>query len=172
MSNSFRAVEDKLKHRSEIANIVKKARLEGKTVVFTNGCFDILHVGHVRYLQDARVLGDILVVGVNTDDSVRRLKGPTRPVVSEWERAEILAALQCVDYVILFSEDTPVELITAIQPSIHVKGGDYKVEDLPEAKAVINGGGKVVIVSFSSTSSEEFSTTNVIGKILNEKRGG
>jgi glycerol-3-phosphate cytidylyltransferase len=111
-----------------------------------------------------------LVVGVNTDDSVRRLKGPTRPVVSEWERAEILAALQCVDYVSLFNEDTPVELITAIRPSIHVKGGDYKVEDLPEAEAVIAGGGKIVIVSFSSTDSEGFSTTNVIGKIMNERR--
>ena len=170
MSNSFRAVEDKLKRRSELAEAVKKARAEGKTVVFTNGCFDILHVGHVRYLQDARALGDLLVVGVNTDDSVRRLKGPTRPVVSEWERAEILAALQCVDYVSLFNEDTPVELITAIRPSIHVKGGDYKVEDLPEAEAVIAGGGKIVIVSFSSTDSEGFSTTNVIGKIMNERR--
>lgn len=170
MSISFRAVEKKLKRRSELAEAVKKARAEGKTVVFTNGCFDILHVGHVRYLQDARALGDLLVVGVNTDDSVRRLKGPTRPVVSEWERAEILAALQCVDYVSLFNEDTPVELITAIRPSIHVKGGDYKVEDLPEAEAVIAGGGKIVIVSFSSTDSEGFSTTNVIGKIMNERR--
>jgi rfaE bifunctional protein nucleotidyltransferase chain/domain len=170
MGNSFRAVEEKLKRRSELAEAVKKARAEGKTVVFTNGCFDILHVGHVRYLQDARALGDLLVVGVNTDDSVRRLKGPTRPVVSEWERAEILAALQCVDYVSLFNEDTPVELITAIRPSIHVKGGDYKVEDLPEAEAVIAGGGKIVIVSFSSTDSEGFSTTNVIGKIMNERR--
>jgi len=170
MSISYRAVETKLKRRSELAEAVKKAREEGKTVVFTNGCFDILHVGHVRYLQDARALGDLLVVGVNTDDSVRRLKGPTRPVVSEWERAEILAALQCVDYVSLFNEDTPVELITAIRPSIHVKGGDYKVEDLPEAEAVIAGGGKIVIVSFSSTDSEGFSTTNVIGKIMNERR--
>jgi len=170
MSISFRAVETKLKRRSELAEAVKKARADGKTVVFTNGCFDILHVGHVRYLQDARALGDLLVVGVNTDDSVRRLKGPTRPVVSEWERAEILAALQCVDYVSLFNEDTPVELITAIRPSIHVKGGDYKAEDLPEAEAVIAGGGKIVIVSFSSTDSEGFSTTNVIGKIMNERR--
>jgi rfaE bifunctional protein nucleotidyltransferase chain/domain len=170
MGISFRAVEEKLKRRSELAEAVTKARAEGKTVVFTNGCFDILHVGHVRYLQDARALGDLLVVGVNTDDSVRRLKGPTRPVVSEWERAEILAALQCVDYVSLFNEDTPVELITAIRPSIHVKGGDYKVEDLPEAEAVIAGGGKIVIVSFSSTDSEGFSTTNVIGKIMNERR--
>ncbi len=170
MGISYRAVENKLKRRSELAEAVRKARAEGKTVVFTNGCFDILHVGHVRYLQDARALGDLLVVGVNTDDSVRRLKGPTRPVVSEWERAEILAALQCVDYVSLFNEDTPVELITAIRPSIHVKGGDYKVEDLPEAEAVIAGGGKIVIVSFSSTDSEGFSTTNVIGKIMNERR--
>lgn len=169
MSN-FRAVENKLKRRSELAEIVKSARADGKSVVFTNGCFDILHVGHVRYLQDARALGDILVVGVNTDDSVRRLKGPTRPVVSEWERAEILCSLECVDYVSLFNEDTPVELITAVKPSIHVKGGDYKVEDLPEAKVVIENGGKVVIVSFSSTESEGFSTTNVIGKIQSEKR--
>ena len=93
--------------------------------MFTNGCFDILHIGHVRYLEAARALGDVLVVGVNTDDSVRRLKGPDRPLNPEAERAEILAALECVDCVTLFDEATPIELILAIKPDIHCKGGDY-----------------------------------------------
>jgi rfaE bifunctional protein nucleotidyltransferase chain/domain len=164
-NNSFRAVNHKLKSRTELATAVSEAKSRGKVVVFTNGCFDILHVGHVRYLQDARSLGDVLVIGVNTDESVRRLKGPERPLVSEQVRAEILSALECVDYVTLFPEGTPVELITAIHPDIHVKGGDYKPEDLPEAEAVRAGGGRVVIVSFASTESEGFSTTNLIGKI-------
>lgn len=169
LNKSFRAVNNKLKRRSALAEIVQTARAKNKKVVFTNGCFDILHAGHVRYLQDARALGDMLVVGLNTDLSVKRLKGPTRPIVCEWERAEVLSALECVDYVALFDEDTPVELISAIKPSIHVKGGDYKLEDLPEAKVVMEYGGEVVIVPFSSTESEGLSTTNVIDKIASEK---
>ncbi len=132
--------------RSAIELCAHEWRQQGKKIVFTNGCFDILHVGHVRYLQEARALGDLLVVGVNTDASVRRLKGPTRPINPEEERAELLAALACVDYVSLFDEQTPEVLIGLIQPHIHVKGGDYKIEDLPEAKVVQGYGGQVVIM--------------------------
>jgi rfaE bifunctional protein nucleotidyltransferase chain/domain len=147
-----------------------KARSAGKVVVFTNGCFDLLHVGHIRCLQQARAKGDLLVVGVNTDASVRKLKGPDRPINPESDRAERLAALQCVDYVTLFPEDTPIELITAIRPDIHVKGGDYAPEDLPEAEAVRAVGGQVEIIPFSATDSERFSTTNTLQSITRTRK--
>lgn len=115
-----------IKSHDEIAALAKRLKREGKTVVFTNGCFDILHVGHVKYLQEAKSYGDVLIVGLNTDDSVRILKGPTRPVNPEADRAYILAALEAVDYVVLFSDDTPYELIKSIAPDILVKGGDYE----------------------------------------------
>jgi len=123
-------------------------RRAGKArIVFTNGVFDILHVGHVRYLQAARELGDTLLVGVNSDDSVRRLKGPSRPLNPEAERAEVIAALACVDSVCLFSEDRPDVLIKAVRPSVHAKGGDYKDADaLPETPLVRALGGEVVIL--------------------------
>lgn len=164
--SSFRGALDKILDRAVLGDAVETAKSQGLTVVFTNGCFDILHVGHIRYLQDARARGDVLVVGVNSDDSVRKLKGPQRPVVSEVDRAEILAALECVDYVTVFDEDTPVELILAIKPNVHVKGGDYKPEDLPEGDAVRSVGGRVEIVPFTSTATEGRSTTNLIGKIV------
>lgn len=169
-NRSFRSAAVKVLERDALRNAVEKAKSEGKTVVFTNGCFDILHIGHVRYLQDARSLGDILVVGVNSDESVRRLKGPERPVVPEYERVEILSALECVDYVTIFGEPTPVELITTIRPNVHVKGGDYKPEDLPEAEAVRSIGGRVEIVPYTSTDTEGRSTTNLIGKIMRTHR--
>ncbi|MDQ2733127.1 MAG: D-glycero-beta-D-manno-heptose 1-phosphate adenylyltransferase [Armatimonadota bacterium] len=122
--------------RAAISKEAAHRRRAGQTVVFTNGCFDILHVGHVRYLQAARREGDCLFVGVNSDRSVQELKGPTRPLVSEDERAEILAALSCVDGVCIFDERGSEELIRAIQPAIHVKGGDYQPDDLPEAAVV------------------------------------
>lgn len=159
----------KLMERLELANVVREAKAAGRTVVFTNGCFDILHVGHVRYLKEARALGDVLVLGVNSDDSVRRLKGPERPINSEDDRAEVLAALECVDYVTIFAEDTPVELIAAIRPDIDVKGGDYVIEDMPEAKVMHSIGGRVEIIPFSATDSKGFSTT---GTLLSMKRKG
>jgi len=115
-------------------------------VVTTNGCFDILHVGHLATFRHAKGLGDTLVVLVNDDDSVCRLKGPRRPVVPAADRAELVAALEPVDYVVLFSEDTPVEALAAIKPAVHVKGGDYRAEELPETPTVEAGGGRVVIV--------------------------
>lgn len=151
--------------REELSKAVGEAKAAGKTVVFTNGCFDILHVGHVRYLQQARSKGDLLVVGVNTDDSVRKLKGPDRPINPENDRAELLAALESVDYVTLFCEDTPIELIRAIRPDIHVKGGDYKPEDMPEAEVVRSYGGRVEVIPFWATESEGFSTTKTVDSI-------
>lgn len=120
-------------------------RVGGKSVVFTNGCFDVVHAGHTSYLAWARSLGDVLVVGLNGDDSVRRLKGPQRPFVP-WEgRAAVLAALRSVDVVVGFDESTPVELIAALQPDIHVKSEQYRVEELPERFAVESHGGRIVL---------------------------
>ncbi len=128
---------------------VEEALLQraGRKLVFTNGVFDILHTGHVRYLQHACTLGDLLIVGMNTDASVKRLgKGPNRPVNGLDDRMEVLAALRAVDGVVAFDEDTPERLIEVLRPEVHVKGGDYTVESLPEAKIVAGYGGEVVIV--------------------------
>ncbi len=144
--------------------IVNLAKEQGKKVVFTNGCFDILHVGHVSYLENAKRQGDILIVGVNSDESTRRLKGPTRPINNENDRACMLSALKSVDYTIIFDEDTPEDLIAYLRPSIHVKGGDYKKDDLPETKIVEAYGGKVVILNFV----EGKSTTNIVNKIMGD----
>ena len=135
----------KIYQRSELASILQRLKAEGKTVVTTNGCFDVLHLGHLRYLQAARQLGNLLVVGINSDSSVRQLKGENRPLVPEAERAEMLAGLECVDYVVIFPELTPVDLLSELKPSIHVKGGDYKLEQLIERKVVEENGGKVVV---------------------------
>lgn len=134
----------------------------GKKVVFTNGCFDILHVGHVQYLQEARAFGDILIVGVNNDASVSTLKGPGRPIFSEAHRARIIASLESVNYVVIFSESTPIELVKRIQPDIHVKGGDYREEDLPEAEIVRDYGGDIAIVPYI----DNYSTSRIIQEIL------
>lgn len=150
--------------RIEAAKLVDEMKKDGKKVVFTNGCFDILHVGHLRYLNEAREQGDILIVGVNSDDSVKRLKGPTRPINNEIDRAEMLTGLKAVDYAVVFTEDTPVELIEELKPSIHVKGGDYKKEDLPETEVVERNGGIVKILTLV----EGKSTTNVVNKIMDK----
>lgn len=132
---------------AELAARADALRAAGKRIVFTNGVFDILHVGHVRYLEEARALGDALLVGVNSDASVRRLKGPARPINLEDERAELLAALRCVDGVCIFEEDRPDALIAAVRPHIHAKGGDYGSPDaLPETPLVRSLGGEVVIL--------------------------
>lgn len=130
-------------------------------IVFTNGCFDILHIGHIRYLQEAAKLGDLLIIGLNSDESVKRLKGPERPINNEAERAEMLAALGFVDYVTVFTEDTPLELINMIQPDVLVKGGDYAPNDVVGKKEVEGRGGKLVLIPFVAGKS----TTNIIEKI-------
>jgi D-beta-D-heptose 7-phosphate kinase/D-beta-D-heptose 1-phosphate adenosyltransferase len=133
----------------ELTELLPNWRASGKRLVLTNGTFDILHVGHVRYLQAARAMGDILVVGINSDLSARGYKGPGRPVVPQDERAEIVAALRCVDYVTIFEEPTATALVQALHPDIYVKGGDYDgSKPLPEAEAVQSYGGQVRIVSF------------------------
>jgi D-beta-D-heptose 7-phosphate kinase/D-beta-D-heptose 1-phosphate adenosyltransferase len=134
-----------------------------KKIVFTNGCFDIMHVGHMRYLQEAAKLGDILVVGLNSDASVKRLKGPERPINSEMDRAEMMCALGFIDYVVIFEEDTPIELIKKIRPDVLVKGGDYSNEYVVGTKEVEERGGKLVLFPFV----EGKSTTNIIRKIQN-----
>lgn len=152
--------------RSELGALGDTLRAAGRRIVFTNGCFDLLHVGHLRYLEQARALGDVLVVGLNADASVRGLKGPKRPVVPEDERAELLAGLRCVDYVTLFEEPVPNETLAALRPHFHVKGGDYEAESLPETPLVRSLGGEVVIMPLV----EGRSTTNVVQRILESER--
>lgn len=132
--------------RERLATLVATLRRQKKRLVTTNGVFDLLHVGHVRYLQQARTFGDVLIVGVNSDASARRLhKGPHRPIVPDLERAEMLLALRCVDYVTLFDEDDPRVLLEIIRPDVHVKGGDYTLERIVEREVVERYGGRVVI---------------------------
>jgi D-glycero-beta-D-manno-heptose 1-phosphate adenylyltransferase len=137
-------MSDKVLTSAELVPLLDRARTQKKRIVFTNGCFDLLHVGHTRYLQAAKALGDILVVGVNSDSSVRSLnKSPDRPIVSESQRAEVLAALCCVDYVVMFSEPDPLSLITTLQPDVLVKGGDWAVERIVGRDVVERRGGTV-----------------------------
>lgn len=151
-------IYDKILNRESLEDKLNLWREEGKTIVFSNGCFDILHRGHVEYLSKAADLGNILIIGLNTDDSVRRLKGPSRPVNDEKSRAILLAALEFVDAVIFFDEDTPYNLIKCVLPDVLVKGKDYKAEDIVGYDIVTNNGGKVETIDLV----EGFSTTNVI----------
>ncbi len=147
--------------RETLSTVCRELKANGKKVVFTNGCFDILHIGHVTYLEKAARLGDILVIGLNSDASVSALKGPSRPVNNENDRAGILSALKFVDYVSVFDEDTPFELVSAIMPDIIVKGGDYTPETIVGADIVTQNGGEVVVIPLV----EGKSTTNIIRKI-------
>ena len=151
----------KISPTSEAIKTVVKWKSRGYKIVFSNGCFDILHAGHVDYLEKARKIGDRLIVGINTDNSIRRIKGPTRPIIDEVSRSRILAALEFVDMVVLFREDTPIELIKAIKPDILVKGKDYDISNIIGADFVMQNGGKVETVELT----EGFSSTNVIKKI-------
>ncbi len=150
---------------SNLKRIIQKLKKTGKVIVFTNGCFDILHAGHVDYLQKAKKLGDVLVIALNTDTSVRKLKGKNRPIVSEKDRAKVLAALECVDYVTFFDELTPFEIIKNLKPDILVKGADYKHKEIVGRDTVLSYGGKVKTVSLIKGKS----TTLLIEKIKNEK---
>jgi rfaE bifunctional protein nucleotidyltransferase chain/domain len=148
-------------NRQELAEELAKLRKQGKKIVTTNGCFDILHVGHMQILNQAKALGDVLVVGVNSDASVERLKGKERPVITADDRAELLANLNSVDYVTIFEEDTPTEFLEVAKPDIHVKGADYEITALEEAPLVESYGGKVVLLKLRPGRS----TTNLIKKI-------
>ncbi len=147
--------------KDKIADFCDILRAGGKKIVFTNGCFDILHAGHVRYLTQARSFGDCLVLGLNTDASVRRFKGPTRPINAEQDRAAVVDALEAVDYVVLFGERTAEALISLVKPDVYAKGGDYTLDTLPEAKIVQSYGGRVEFIDLVAGRS----TTNVIEKI-------
>jgi rfaE bifunctional protein nucleotidyltransferase chain/domain len=151
--------------KEDLQALLAKLRQEGKTIVTTNGCFDILHVGHVRYLEETKKLGDVLIVALNSDASVRRLKGEGRPINNENDRAEVLNALKSVDYVVLFDEDSPMQLLEEIKPDVHTKGADYTVETLPEAKVILENGGRVEFIKFV----EGKSTTSTIAKINAQK---
>jgi rfaE bifunctional protein nucleotidyltransferase chain/domain len=152
----------KIVDREAAARWVQELQAQGRQVVFTNGCFDLLHPGHVRYLEEARSLGDALIIGVNTDASAARLhKGPGRPCTPEADRARVLAALACVDRVVLFDQDTPLELITLLQPDVLVKGGDYQIAAIVGREVVLARGGRVLALPFVPG----YSTTALIERI-------
>ncbi|MBW2335555.1 MAG: D-glycero-beta-D-manno-heptose 1-phosphate adenylyltransferase [Deltaproteobacteria bacterium] len=144
-----------------------KVRKSGQKIVFTNGCFDIMHVGHVRYLADARSEGDLLVVGLNSDASVRIIKGDKRPIVRQNHRAEVLASLGCVNFIVIFDEPDPLKLIQTLKPDVLVKGEDWTEDEIVGAESVKSLGGKIVRISFV----EESSTTAIIEKIIQRYRG-
>ena len=152
----------KLYNNQSIIEIVNDWKIQNQKIVFTNGCFDILHRGHVEYLAKAKDLGDKLIIGLNTDDSVKRLgKSPDRPINNEETRAIVLAALECVDAIILFNEDTPLQLITLILPNVLVKGSDYQIENIVGYKEVTENGGEVKTIDFV----QGFSTTSILKKL-------
>ena len=148
-------------NRKNISEFIDMLHKSGKTVVTTNGCFDILHVGHVRYLQKTKSFADYSIVLLNSDKSVRSIKGPTRPINNENDRAEILCALSCVDYVVMFDEDSPRNLLDEIKPDVYTKGADYTMETLPEADIMIKNNTRVEFIDFV----EGKSTTNIINKV-------
>ena len=158
--------EHKIRDRHALQHLLAEQQARGKSVVFTNGCFDLLHAGHVKYLQKARSLGDLLVLGLNSDASIRRLKGPRRPLIDQEERAHLLAALSCIDYVTIFDEDTPLELIRLLKPQILAKGGDYTLDTVVGREIVESYGGRVELVRFVDGKS----TTNIIENILEKYR--
>lgn len=147
---------------TEINRTVSLLRKKGKTLVTTNGCFDLLHAGHIKYLADAASLGDLLVVGINSDASVSRLKGPERPIQNEIDRALLIWSLKMVDYTFIFPENDPIAFLEVLKPDIHVKGGDYTPDQLPEKSIVEKHGGKIVIVPFTTG----LSTTSIVKKII------
>ncbi|MCU0345929.1 MAG: D-glycero-beta-D-manno-heptose 1-phosphate adenylyltransferase [Saprospiraceae bacterium] len=158
----FDKIQSKIQGRAKLAETVAHWKAQGERIVFTNGCFDLLHFGHVHYLAAARDLGHRLVVGVNSDASVRRLKGPNRPIQDEQNRLHVLASLACVDAVVLFEEDTPFDLIAALKPQVLVKGGDWRPDQIVGADLVLADGGEVRSLPFV----EGHSTTGIEQKIL------
>jgi rfaE bifunctional protein nucleotidyltransferase chain/domain len=149
----------------DLSEAVALLKHQGKTIVTTNGCFDLLHTGHISYLAEAASFGDYLIVGINSDMSVQKLKGPGRPVQKEKDRAFIIGSLKMVDFVFIFSESDPREFLNILKPDVHVKGGDYTPEKLPEREVVEANGGKIAIVSFV----DGYSTSSIVKKICNSK---
>jgi rfaE bifunctional protein nucleotidyltransferase chain/domain len=156
-------VSGKLKSLGDIQAIVVAARNDGKRVAFTNGCFDLLHRGHVHVLREARACGDVLIVGINSDESVKQIKGPARPVLPESDRCELVGAMEMVDFVVLFNEPDPYILISAIRPDVLVKGGDWNTDKIIGGDLVEEAGGEVVVVPYI----KGFSTTEIVERIKN-----
>ena len=150
----------------EFVPVIARLKQDGKRIVFTNGCFDIIHVGHIRYLKSAKELGDILVIGLNSDESVRKIKGDNRPIVSQGERAEDLSSIRSVDYVVIFNEPDPYNTIAAIKPDILIKGGDWAIDNIVGRDIVESYGGEVRTIPFV----EGFSSSRIIGDVLNKFR--
>jgi rfaE bifunctional protein nucleotidyltransferase chain/domain len=154
-------VADKVKSLDELKTLTAAARTNGKIVVFTNGCFDLLHRGHIYLLREAKALGDLLVVGINSDQSVKAIKGPTRPILAETDRLELIAAMEMVNYVLLFDEPDPYNTIAALRPKVLVKGGDWTSEEIIGADIVRGDGGEIVVLPYLKGSS----TTEIIEKV-------
>jgi len=154
--------KEKIKTLEELKEVVKELKDKNKITITTNGVFDILHLGHIKYLQEAKKLGDVLIVAINSDSSVKQIKGPERPINSEQSRAEVLSALSFVDYVIIFNESDPVNVLSDIKPNIHVKGGDYKIDEIIEKDIVEKNNGKIVLIP----EIKGYSTTDLINKII------
>jgi rfaE bifunctional protein nucleotidyltransferase chain/domain len=154
-------MDSKVLSREQLAERVRDARAQRRTIAFANGCFDLLHVGHIRYLESAAREGDLLVVAINDDESVRRIKGQGRPILSAGDRAELVAALRCVDYVVIFSEPTVGPLLTELRPDVHCKGTDYTVESVPERDIVLEYGGRTAIVG----DPKDHSTRDLLSRI-------
>ena len=157
----MRTSREKIKSRRELTAILDRLKAEGKKIVFTNGCFDLLHPGHIRYLDKARNEGDFLVVALNSDSSVKRIKGEGRPIFNEKERCEIVSGLAYVDFLTIFEEETPQEIIEELQPDVLVKGGDWPKEQIVGREAVESAGGKVLSIGFE----QDFSTSSIIERI-------
>jgi len=156
--DKYELIKSKIITKEALRPLLNVLKFKSKTIVFSNGCFDILHRGHIEYLSKAASLGDVMLIGLNSDASVKRLKGPNRPVQDEQSRAMVMASLKFVDYVILFEEDTPYELIDYLKPDILVKGSDYKEDEIVGADIVKKNGGKVVTIDLV----EGYSTTSII----------
>ncbi|MBN2255318.1 MAG: D-glycero-beta-D-manno-heptose 1-phosphate adenylyltransferase [Deltaproteobacteria bacterium] len=152
---------EKIRSHEQLRDDVQHHRKNGNTVVFTNGCFDIIHAGHAHYLNEAKKLGDVLIIALNSDESVRTIKGDLRPIVPQDERVYVMASLEAVDYVTVFNDDTPLHLIEYLMPDIIVKGGDWNEEDIVGGESVKRSGGRVVVIPYL----EGISTTNIIDKI-------
>lgn len=160
-----RIIDQKVKMLTDLVKIVKGLKLKGEKIVFTNGCFDIIHSGHIHTLSESKNLGTKLIVGINSDSSVKKLKGEKRPIQNEKQRALILASLSFIDFVIVFEEETPLNLIKNLEPNILVKGGDWDISEIVGADIVINNNGEVKNIPFL----KGFSTTDTIAKILENK---
>lgn len=154
--------KNKIKTLEELKEIVKELKNKNKLIVTTNGVFDILHLGHIKYLQEAKKLGDILIIAINSDNSVKQIKGPERPINSQQSRAEVLTALSFVDYIVIFNETDPVNILSEIKPDIHVKGGDYKINQIIEKEVVEKNNGKIILIP----EIKGYSTTDLINKII------